>query len=101
MIAFACPTIEAAGQPAGLASNCAAEHAFCNVVSLDGSCLGEFDFDAGDVRVYPGPLGYVSFTVRLAPPALLLFAAVETANLGANFRTAQLVTWNGTDTATR
>ena len=32
--------IDAAGQPAGFASNCAAVHAFCSVVSREGSCLG-------------------------------------------------------------
>ena len=40
MIAFAWPITDAAGHPAGLASNCAAVHAFCNVVRRDGSCLG-------------------------------------------------------------
>ena len=34
------PTLESAGQPAGLASNCADVHAFCSVVKRDGSCLG-------------------------------------------------------------
>ena len=28
------------GQPAGLASNCAFVHAFCNVVNRDGNCFG-------------------------------------------------------------
>ena len=40
MVAVACPTIEAAGQLAGFASNVAAKHAFCRVVRRDGSCLG-------------------------------------------------------------
>src|SRR6202167_1926833 len=40
VVAFAIPTIDAAGHPAALASNCAAVHAFCNVVNRDGNCLG-------------------------------------------------------------
>ena len=35
------PTRESTGQPAGFASNMAAVHAFCSVVSLEGSCLGK------------------------------------------------------------
>ena len=34
--------------------------------------------------------------MRPAPSALLVFPDVETENFGANFRLAQLVTWNGT-----
>src|SRR4029077_7051841 len=37
--ALAIPTTDAAGQFAGLDSNTAAVHAFCSVVSLEGSCL--------------------------------------------------------------
>jgi hypothetical protein len=40
VIALAEATIDAAGQAAGLASKTAAVHAFCNVVNLDGNCLG-------------------------------------------------------------
>jgi len=40
VIALAEATIDAAGQAAGFESNTAAVHAFCNVVSLDGNCLG-------------------------------------------------------------
>ena len=40
VIAFACPTIESGGHAAGFASNCASVHAFCSVVSLEGSCFG-------------------------------------------------------------
>ncbi len=40
VFALTIPTIDAAGQPAGFASNCAAVHAFCSVVSREGSCLG-------------------------------------------------------------
>ena len=54
MITFARPTTDAAGQPAGLASNCAAVHAFCNVVNLEGSCLGRSTFNRGDVRLRAG-----------------------------------------------
>ena len=40
VIALAVPITDAAGHPAGLALNCAAVHAFCNVVNREGSCLG-------------------------------------------------------------
>lgn len=39
----------------------------------------------------------MSFTVRLAPFALLVFPDVEKENFGANFSVAQFATWNGTD----
>ena len=38
--AVACPTTEAAGQPAGFASNWEDVQAFCSVVNRDGSYLG-------------------------------------------------------------
>ena len=40
VIALAWPMIEAAGQPAGLVSNCLAVQAFCNVVKRLGNCSG-------------------------------------------------------------
>ncbi len=46
-----------------------------------------------------GSLGSVTFAVRLAPSALLVFPLVETENFGVNFRLAQFVAWNGTDSA--
>ena len=51
MIALACPITEAAGHPAGLALNCAAVHAFCSVVSREGSCLGRSTLTFADVRL--------------------------------------------------
>src|ERR1700688_529632 len=50
------------------------------------------------VCVANGVLGFASFTVRLAPLALLVLPVVETVNLGANLSAAQFVTWNGTAT---
>jgi hypothetical protein len=44
-------------------------------------------------------LGFVNLNDRLAPSALLVFACVETASFGSNFRLGQFVTWNGTPTA--
>ena len=85
--AFACPTIDAAGQPAGLASNVAAVHAFCSVGSREGSCLGQFDFDLRDVRLAAerrGGVGELHGEARAVRPRGLR-REVETANLGANF----------------
>ncbi len=42
VIAVAVPTRDPAGHEAGLALNVASVHAFCNVVSREGSCLGRF-----------------------------------------------------------
>ena len=59
MIAFACPMSDAAGHPAGLVLNCAAVHAFCSVVSREGSCLGRSTLTSSDVRLGPrGAVGY-------------------------------------------
>src|SRR5450759_2530330 len=40
VVAVALPIRDAAGHAAGFALNVLSRHAFCNVVSLDGSCLG-------------------------------------------------------------
>ena len=40
MIALAVPINDGAGHPAGFELNCAAVHAFCNVVNREGSCFG-------------------------------------------------------------
>ena len=40
VLALTIPTIDAAGHSAGFASNVCAVHAFCSVVSREGSCLG-------------------------------------------------------------
>ena len=37
---LACPTADAGGQAGGVRFEDLARHAFCNVVNLDGSCLG-------------------------------------------------------------
>ena len=61
------PTIDAAGHPAGFASNVAAVHAFCSVVSRDGQLLGQFDLDARDVRLAadrPGGVGELRVEAR-------------------------------------
>ena len=41
MIALAVPINDGAGHPAGLELNCAAVHAFCNVVNRDGNSLAD------------------------------------------------------------
>src|SRR5271154_1620923 len=94
---FACPITDGVGHPAGFASNCAAVHAFCNVVSREGSCLGSSTLTIRMFAWLPnGSLGSVTFAVKLAPLALLVFPLVETVNFGVNFKAAQFVTWNGT-----
>ena len=55
VIAVACPTTEAAGQFAGFASNTAAGHAFCSVVSREGRRLGSSTLTALDVRLASWP----------------------------------------------
>src|SRR5258705_13510347 len=69
VLAVACPTIDAAGQFAGLASNVPAGHACCNVVNRDGNCFGRSTLTLAMFASY-GPAGYVSFTDKLAPLAL-------------------------------
>ena len=56
VIAFACPTIDAGGHAAGLALNVAAGHAFCSVVSREGSCLGRSTLTFAMFASY-GPAG--------------------------------------------
>ena len=93
------PMNEADGQPAGLASNCAAVQAFCSVVNRDGSCIGSSTLTFVMFAWLPcGALGSVTLVTRSAPSALLVFPLVETENFGANFRLVQLLTSNGIDT---
>src|SRR5580704_3216881 len=92
VVAVACPTIDAAGHAAGFASKTAAVHAFCSVVSRDGSALGSSTLTFAMFASY-GPAGYPSLTCRLAPPALLAFPDVDASSFGLNADTAQLVTW--------
>src|ERR1039457_6336045 len=77
--AFACPTTDAAGQPAGFVLNCAAVHAFCNVVRREGSCFGRSTLTEAMFDCAPG--GKTTFASRLAPRALDVFPDVETLNL--------------------
>src|SRR4029077_14891087 len=101
VMAVAVPTRDASGHPAGLVLNCASVHAFCNVVKRAGSCLGSvtrtFAMFASPPPVCGPPLE-VTFTVRLAPLALLVLAAVEAANPGLNGKLAQFAAWNAFDT---
>src|SRR4029077_872648 len=100
-MAVAVPTRDASGQPAGFVLNCASVHAFCNVVNRAGSCLGSvtrtFAMFASPPPVCGPPLE-VTFTVKLAPLALLVLPAVDAANPGLNGRLAQFDPWNGLDT---
>jgi hypothetical protein len=99
VVAFAVPIRDAAEQAAGFALNVLSGHAFCNVVNLDGSCFGRSTLTFPMFAWEPNAaLGYASSTCRLAPFALDVFPDVETLNCGLKPSTAQLVTWNGTDT---
>src|ERR1035441_2600285 len=91
---------ESAGQFAGFSSNWASVHAFCNVVNLDGRAFGSSTLTLVILAWVPSePAGSDTVVVRLAPSALLVLPLVETLNCGANFKLAQFVTWNGSDTA--
>src|SRR6202167_3532688 len=66
VLAFAIPTIDAAGHPAAFASNCAAVQAFCSVVNRDGSCLGRSTLTKAMFASCPcAPLGSETFASRL------------------------------------
>src|SRR5580692_6506671 len=96
VVAVACPTIDAAGHPAGLASNVASGQAFWSVVRREGSFLGSSTLTREMFASY-GPAGYASFTCRLAPSAREVFPDTVAVSFGLNARTAQLVAWNGTE----
>ena len=100
MIALACPMIDAAGQPAGFASNCAAVHAFCSVVRREGSCLGSSTLTLLMFAWVPSAPATVSLAVRLAPSARLVLALVETVRSGLNARLEQSAASNGVLTVT-
>ena len=103
MLALAVPTSDSAGQPAGLALNCASVHAFCSVVKREGSCLGRStltDLMFASPPPACGPPFEVTFTSRLAPWALLALPCVEAENVGLNGRFLQPAVANGLDTAT-
>src|SRR4029077_20343683 len=89
--ALALPTLDATGHTAGLALKTRAVHAFCSVVSRDGSCLGRSTLTERMFACDPnGAFGYVSETCRLAPLALDVFAPVKTWKPGLKPSTAQL-----------
>ena len=99
-MAFTVPTIDAAGQSAGFASNVAAVHAFCSVVRREGNCLGRSTLTLVIFASLPtDPAGKDSFASRLAPFALLVFPEVETAKDGLNARLLQPPTANALDTS--
>ena len=76
------PDPRSAGQPAGFALNCAAVHAFCNVVNLDGSCFGRSTLTFAMFACAPARIGQLD--VRLAPAFLDVLPVVETLNIGLN-----------------
>src|ERR1700722_4469648 len=90
VVAVAWPMTDAAGQLAGFASKTAAVHAFCSVVSREGSALGSSTLTRLMFASY-GPAGYPSLTVRLAPFAREVFPEVDAVSFGLNASTAQLV----------
>src|SRR5437588_7751583 len=91
------PTTEAAGHDAGFAANVASGHAFCSVVSLEGSCLGRLTLT---LAMFAWPGAEVTLTCSAAPFALLVLASVSTVNLGVNGSVTQLATWKRDDTGT-
>src|SRR6202020_2652632 len=91
----AVPTSEPNGrQPSGFAANVASGHAFCKVVKREGSCLGSCTTTEWRFASWAA---WVRLTSRLAPPALEVFAAVETWKEGLNASAPQPPTWNGLD----
>ncbi len=94
MFALAPPTNEPLGQLNGFAANTASGHAFCSVVSREGSCLGSCTMT--DLKfVWPAPM--LSVVSRLAPLAFEVLASVFDLNEGLNARAPQSLTWNGLD----
>src|SRR5664280_607971 len=93
--AVAVPTNDPSGHPAGLALNCASVHAFCSVVSREGSDIGSCRLT---LLMFASPGFWAILTVRLAPLALLVWPWVEAANDGLNGRLAQFAAWNGFET---
>src|ERR1700729_695160 len=91
---------EAVGHPAGLVLNCWAVQAFCRVVSLEGSCLGRSTLTSLIFACAPSMPGIVSFAVRLAPFAFLVFPDVVTLNVGLKERLEQSADCNGVVTFT-
>ena len=83
MTAVAVPTNESAGQPAGLASNCASVHAFWSVVNRDGSAFGSC---RSTLPMFAWPGVDLTVIVRLAPSALLVLPCVDAEKLGPNGR---------------
>ncbi len=90
MIAFAVPMNAPAGQPAGFALNCASVHAFCNVVNRAGNAVG---IVRSTLWMFASPGFCATFTVRLAPLALLAFPTVLAVRVGLNGRFWQPPTW--------
>src|SRR5580692_10082886 len=88
------PTNEPDGHVYGFALNTASEHAFCSVVSREGSCLGSCT--STDLTFEP-PAGTLSVVSRLAPLAFEVFAPAADPNDGLNASAPQLLTWNGID----
>ena len=96
VFAVAVPTFDSFGQFDGFASKVASTHAFCSVVSRDGSCLGSV---VTTEPMFACPEGCVMFTLRLAPFArevLLLEVALKS---GLKASDEQFSTWNGEDTS--
>src|SRR5258708_25497179 len=90
VLALAYPTIDAAGQFAGFASNVAARHPFCSVARREGSCLGSSTLTFAMFAWVPcGVLGKLSFTVRLAPFFRGVCPDVETLNCRPKLRLEQ------------
>src|SRR2546430_10586817 len=92
--AVAVPTLDAAGQLSGFAANVASRHAFCSVVSREGSALGS---DVVTDRTLAWPAPWPMLTSRLAPLALEYLPLVDAANEGLNASAPQPSAWKGVD----
>src|SRR5205085_12526008 len=85
------PMLEPSPHAAGLASKTWSGHACWIVVSRDGSAFGSVTM-VFPMFACPSPRE-VTLTTRLAPPALLVFAAVNASNVGLNGTLGHLPTW--------
>ena len=86
------PTNEPLGQWNGSASKVAARHAFCSVVSREGSLMGSCTLTD---RMFAWPAGWLIVVSRLAPLALEVLALLAAVNAGLKASLPHSVTENG------
>src|SRR5438270_2575896 len=89
------PTSESGGQLRGLAANVAGRHAFCSVVSREGSCNGSCETTEWMLAWWPG---WTRSTLSATPLTREADRRlVSEANVGEKGRLLQPVTWNWLD----